>query len=75
MIKQLETLLTQQGPMTLEAMAQAMDMPTSALQGMLDLLIRKGRVQTMSGTARCGTCTSCDAHQLTSYSITNAQAI
>ena len=69
MIKQLETLLTQQGPMTLEAMAQAMDMPTSTLQGMLNLLISKGRVQIMSGAARCGTCASCEAHQQTSYII------
>ena len=72
MIKQLETLLTQQGPMTLEAIAQSMDTPTSALQGMLDLLISKGRIQTMTGTARCGTCTGCEAHQQTSYIISNS---
>lgn len=69
MIKQLETLLTQQGPLTLEAMAQALDTPTSALQGMLKLMISKGRVQTLTGAARCGTCTSCEAHQQTSYTI------
>lgn len=69
MIQQLEQLLAQQGPMTLDAMAKAMDMPTSALAGMLALLIGKGRIQTMTGTARCGGCTSCETHQQTSYTI------
>lgn len=67
MIHQLEQLLKQQGPMTIDGMAKAMDMPASALQGMLDLLISKGRIQTISGTDRCGSCTGCEAHQQTSY--------
>jgi predicted ArsR family transcriptional regulator len=67
MIHQLEQLLKQQGPMTIDGMAKAMDMPTSALQGMLDLLITKGRIQSMSGSDHCGGCTSCEVHQQTSY--------
>ena len=71
MIHQLEQLLKQQGPMTIDGLAKSMDMPVSALQGMLDLLISKGRIQPISAADRCGGCTSCKAHQQTSYKASN----
>lgn len=71
MIQQLEQLLHQRGAMTITALSQELDMPASALQGMLDLLLSKDRIKTQSGAVRCGGCTSCDAYQQTSYVVSS----
>ena len=53
--------LKQRGQCTLQDIALHFDTDADAVRGMLDVWIRKGKVEKLSATASCGSsCQSCD---------------
>jgi putative ferrous iron transport protein C len=53
--------LKQRGQCTLSDIALHFDTDADAVRGMLDIWVRKGKVEKSSATASCGTsCQSCD---------------
>ena len=63
--------LKQRGQCTLSDIALHFDSDADAVRGMLDVWIRKGKVEKRSATASCGTsCQSCDPAATEIYSWT-----
>ncbi len=60
-LSQIRDYLKQRGQCTLSDIALHFDTDADAVRGMLDVWIRKGKVEKRSATASCGTsCQSCD---------------
>ncbi|MBE9568289.1 MAG: FeoC-like transcriptional regulator [Proteobacteria bacterium] len=60
-LSQIRDYLKQRGQCTLSDIALHFDTDADAVRGMLDVWIRKGKVERRSATASCGTsCQSCD---------------
>ncbi len=61
--------LKQRGQCTLSDIALHFDTDANAVRGMLDIWIKKGKVEKRSATASCGTsCQSCDPAATEIYS-------
>lgn len=65
-LQQLQVYLCTHPATSLEALAQHFHTDANALRGMLDLLIRKGRVRKLR-IQPCGNCHSCDPESLELY--------
>jgi len=52
-------LLEEHGRLTLAEFANALEAPEDAVKPMMDLLVRKGRVEEMGGTCSTGSCAGC----------------
>ena len=60
-LSQIRDYLKQRGQCTLSDIALHFDTDADAVRGMLDIWIRKGKVEKRSATASCGSsCQSCD---------------
>lgn len=60
-LSQVRDYLKQRGQCTLSDIALHFDTDADAVRGMLDVWIRKGKVEKRSATASCGSsCQSCD---------------
>jgi putative ferrous iron transport protein C len=60
-LSQVRDYLKQRGQCTLSDIALHFDTDANAVRGMLDVWIKKGKVEKRSATASCGTsCQSCD---------------
>lgn len=60
-LSEVRDYLKQRGQCTLSDIALHFDTDADAVRGMLDLWIKKGKVEKRSATASCGTsCQSCD---------------
>ena len=60
-LSQVRDYLKQRGQCTLSDVALHFDADTDAVRGMLDIWVKKGKVEKSSATASCGTsCQSCD---------------
>ncbi len=60
-LSQVRDYLKQRGQCTLSDIALHFDTDADAVRGMLDIWVRKGKVEKRSATASCGTsCQSCD---------------
>jgi len=60
-LSQVRDYLKQRGQCTLSDIALHFDTDADAVRGMLDVWIKKGKVERRSATASCGTsCQSCD---------------
>jgi len=60
-LSQVRDYLKQRGQCTLSDIALHFDTDADAVRGMLDVWIRKGKVEKQSATGSCGTsCNSCD---------------
>jgi hypothetical protein len=60
-LSQVRDYLKQRGQCTLSDIALHFDTDANAVRGMLDIWIKKGKVEKRSATASCGTsCQSCD---------------
>lgn len=60
-LSQIRDYLKQRGQCTLSDIALHFDTDADAVRGMLDVWIKKGKVERRSATASCGTsCQSCD---------------
>lgn len=60
-LSQVRDYLKQRGQCTLSDIALHFDTDADAVRGMLDVWIKKGKVEKRSATASCGTsCQSCD---------------
>lgn len=60
-LSQVRDYLKQRGQCTLSDIALHFDTDADAVRGMLDIWIRKGKVEKRSATASCGSsCQSCD---------------
>ncbi len=60
-LSQVRDYLKQRGQCTLSDIALHFDTDASAVRGMLDIWIKKGKVEKRSATTSCGTsCQSCD---------------
>ncbi len=66
-LSQLQTHINGQGPLTLRQLSHHFDVPEEALQGMLGLLVKKGKVLQLKEQPSCGGCTSCDDHLIPSF--------
>lgn len=67
-LAELRDYLRQRGQATLADLANHFDAEPEALRGMLEVWIRKGRVQRQMATASCGTsCSHCDPHTTEIY--------
>lgn len=61
MLADIRDYLKQRGQCSLQDIALHFDTDADAIRGMLDVWIRKGKVEKHSATASCGTsCQSCD---------------
>lgn len=63
----LQTYLRERTIASLAQMEASLGVPADALQGMLDLLERKGRVEKMPRPQRCHGCSLCDGNALDFY--------
>lgn len=60
-LSQIRDYLKQRGQCTLSDIALHFDTDADAVRGMLDIWLRKGKVEKRSATASCGSsCQSCD---------------
>jgi len=60
-LSQIRDYLKQRGQCTLSDIALHFDTDANAVRGMLEIWIKKGKVEKRSATASCGTsCQSCD---------------
>ncbi len=57
MLSQISKLLAERGPMSLKEIALHFQMETSAIEGMLNLLERKGRIERLD--TKCSSCKGC----------------
>ena len=68
-LSQIRDYLKQRGQCSLSDIALHFDADVDAVRGMLDVWIRKGKVEKSSATASCGTsCQSCDTSTTEVYS-------
>lgn len=68
-LSQVRDYLKQRGQCTLSDIALHFDTDADAVRGMLDIWIRKGKVEKSSATESCGTsCQSCDPATTEVYS-------
>lgn len=68
-LSEVRDYLKQRGQCTLSDIALHFDTDADAVRGMLDVWIRKGKVEKRSATASCGTsCQSCDPASTEVYS-------
>jgi len=68
-LSQVRDYLKERGQCTLSDVALHFDIDADAVRGMLDIWIRKGKVEKSSATASCGTsCQSCDPAATEVYS-------
>lgn len=68
-LSQVRDYLKQRGQCTLSDIALHFDTDADAVRGMLDVWIRKGKVEKRSATASCGSsCQSCDPAATEIYS-------
>ena len=71
-LSQIRDYLKQRGQCTLSDIALHFDTDADAVRGMLDIWIRKGKVEKRSATESCGTsCQSCDPATTEVYSWCN----
>jgi putative ferrous iron transport protein C len=66
-LSELQAFLAQHKRASLADLELHFHMDGDALRGMLNRLIRKGRVQKMAEGKKCGGCHSCDANSLEFY--------
>ncbi len=59
MLKRITELLEEHGRLTLAELSNALDTPEDAVKPMMDLLVRKGRVEELGGTCPTGSCAEC----------------
>jgi len=68
-LSQVRDYLKQRGQCTLSDIALHFDTDADAVRGMLDIWIRKGKVERTSATSSCGTsCQACDPAATEVYS-------
>jgi putative ferrous iron transport protein C len=74
-LSEIRDYLKQRGQCTLSDIALHFDTDADAVRGMMDIWIRKGKVERRSATASCGTsCQSCDPAATEVYSWCEADA-
>lgn len=74
-LSQVRDYLKQRGQCTLSDIALHFDADADAVRGMLDIWVKKGKVEKSSATASCGTsCQSCDPAATEVYSWCEAGA-
>ncbi len=74
-LSEVRDYLKQRGQCTLSDIALHFDTDADAVRGMMDVWIRKGKVERRSATASCGTsCQSCDPAATEVYSWCEADA-
>lgn len=76
-LSEVRDYLKQRGQCTLSDIALHFDSDADAVRGMLEIWIRKGKVEKSSATASCGTsCQSCDpaATEIYSWRDTNTES-
>lgn len=66
-LTEIQTYLSQQGQASLGQLEQHFHVNSHALSPMLEKLIRKGRVQKIASSNRCGSCSSCAPETLIIY--------
>ncbi|MCT7954995.1 FeoC-like transcriptional regulator [Laspinema palackyanum] len=66
-LTEIQTYLSQQGQASLGQLEQHFHVSSNALSPMLEKLIRKGRVQKIVSSNRCGSCGSCAPETLIIY--------
>ncbi|MCT7970756.1 FeoC-like transcriptional regulator [Laspinema olomoucense] len=66
-LKEIQTYLSQRGQASLGQLEQHFHVNSNALSPMLEKLIRKGRVQKIVSSNRCGSCGSCAPETLIIY--------
>ena len=72
----IRSYLEQRGQASLADIALYVDADPDAVRGMLDVWIRKGKVQRQQATASCGTsCSSCDSSSTEIYLWSSAATI
>ncbi len=59
MLARIMALLEEHGRLTLAELANALEAPEDAVKPMMDLLVRKGRVEELGGTCPQGSCAGC----------------
>ena len=75
-LSQVRDYLNQRGQCTLSDIALHFDTDASAVRGMLDIWIKKGKVEKRSATASCGTnCQSCDPATTEVYTWSESKAV
>ena len=75
MLSHLSDYLRQHGRASLADLALALDSTPTALEGMLAILERKGRVRRLASSPGCGTtCCQCDAAPVAVYEWCGARA-
>jgi DNA-binding MarR family transcriptional regulator len=71
-LQQLQTYLRSHPPTSLLELEQQFKVDADALRGMLDQLIRKGRIRKLEGK-QCGGCHSCAPESLELYEWVHSQ--
>ncbi len=75
-LSQVRDYLKQRGQCTLSDIALHFDTDASAVRGMLDIWIKKGKVEKRSATTSCGTsCQSCDPATTEVYTWSESKAV
>jgi putative ferrous iron transport protein C len=59
MLKEILNLLKERGPMSLAELTLALGSETAAVEGMLQTLERKGRIERIAGGSKCASCKGC----------------
>ncbi len=59
MLARIMELLEEHGRLTLAELANSLGAPEDAVKPMMDLLVRKGRVEELGGTCPKGSCAEC----------------
>ncbi len=67
LLSQLSAYFARHKRVCLADLAAHFDVQPEALQGMLELLVAKGRIKRVETPFNCGGCSKCDPHQLEIY--------
>ena len=66
-LAQVQAYINDNGPITMHQITKHFGMEAQALQGMLQILMRKGLIEQLQQAPTCNGCTSCDGHLQISY--------
>ena len=66
-LSQVQSHIDANGPLTLQQLSKHFGVQPEALEGMLGLLIKKGKITRLEEKPSCGGCTSCDGYLMTSF--------
>ncbi|PIE51074.1 sugar metabolism transcriptional regulator [Candidatus Fermentibacteria bacterium] len=59
MLRRIQGLLNERGRLSLRELALILDMEASALEPMLEMLVRKGRIEVLDAGCSTRSCTGC----------------